>query len=129
MKMTINRTSTEAVFNHSRSETKIIVKSSESGIELLFVDYNSEASISFKLDESNALLDTLKDLSVIDYQNNFTYTAGGIAVEVSKTNYGDPYEECIRFCFFPSDQEPWTHESVTAELSTGEIGRFGCELG
>ena len=127
MKLRFNPTIVKTWFSHERSESEIIVEAITGGVLItLSDDNNSSATLELtSKQELVSLKEALSGLKGISYREVRGFFDGNVVLNVGYDNYGDPYEECIKFTFSIADSsKQWGEKEVSASLELHNKDEF-----
>lgn len=130
MQIKMNQATFRTQLKHHRSETEIAIASSTKGVVLTFTDYEGSSANLVLADggELEQFKEAAKEAS-LGYERTSRSVIGfhdGLTVlSVSMSNYGDPFEEYIKFTFTQADPEKtWDSIEICACLDITNVNYF-----
>lgn len=126
MKLRLNPANVKTWFTHERSETEILVEAMQGGALITFFDgNNANATLLISTrDELTLLKNALANLKDKHDKDLRGFADENVVLSIDYDNYGDPFEECIRFSFCIANSDtPWADE-VSASLNYSDVDLF-----
>lgn len=127
MKLSFNPTIVKTWFTHGRSESEILVEAIHDGVLITFSD-NNNSNATLRLsskNELNSLKSSLANLKNKHWKDLRGFFDNDVVLSIDYDNYGDPYEECIKFTFcIPNSNTPRSEREVSASLNLSDEDSF-----
>ncbi|MEZ8028356.1 hypothetical protein [Enterovibrio norvegicus] len=126
MKIILEGPTQQSVFNHARSGTNIVVRSVDNAVHLEFKDDNCmSASVQFCDQEIDAFCQSLPSRGDDWHRGAVSFNDHYMVLSVSRTTFGEPFEECIMFCVTEANtKKQWDERQISVCLDFGSRDCF-----
>ena len=128
MKIKFNPSIMKTCFTHDRSDSKITVE--KRGNEALITFSNGENNATLELENKEDFILLKKSMLELesalcsDRRPRGFYDEDTV-VAINYENYGDPFEECIKFTFVIADAyTPWDNNEISSSLEINHKDDF-----